>query len=75
MRFAELADLITREIGADTADALIAVICRECAGESVYIPQRPGQPEIRPGDTPAVIARRHGVSRRTAYNWVTKHRR
>lgn len=74
MRFAELVDLIKREIGEDRGRRLCDAICDECAGEEIYIPKRPGAPEVKPTDTPATVARRNRVSRSTAYNWVTKYR-
>lgn len=74
MKFSDLADIIRRHAPAGAAD-LIEAICREAAGETLYIPRRPDRPEIRPADTPAQVQARHGVSRSTAYNWVTRWKR
>jgi hypothetical protein len=71
MIFAELAELIRREIGAEVGDRLLLAICQECAGESLYIPRRTGRPELSDTDTPQSIQARYGVSRSTAYNWVS----
>lgn len=73
MTFAELSEIVRRELG-DQADQLLAIICREAAGEQVHIPRRPAPPQIEPGDTPAKVQARYGVSRRTAYNWVSRWR-
>jgi hypothetical protein len=74
MRFAELSDILSRELGKDVAARVAAVICRCAAGESVYIPERPGPPEILPTDTPRRVAERYGVHRETARNWVNRWR-
>lgn len=75
MRLAELADILDRELGADISKRAVEAICREAAGETLYIPQRIGQPDIQSTDTPKTVAKRYGVSRRTAYTWVKKWRR
>lgn len=72
MRFADLAEILRRELGADLAAKACRVLCREAAGESVYIPSREGPPEIRPTDTPKRVAERYGVHRETARNWVNR---
>lgn len=72
--FTELAEIIRRELGGE-ADRVLLVICRECAGENLYIPRRAVRPEIQPSDTPQAVATRHGVSRRTSYRWVTAWKR
>lgn len=69
MTFADLSEILRRELGAD-ADRILTTICRECAGETLYVPRRAARPEVRPTDTPASLQARHGVSRRTAYSWV-----
>jgi len=74
MTFAELADIIISHAGADLGRKIADDICRQAAGESVYIPTR-HQPAIKPNDTPATVQRRYGVSRRTAYNWVKRWRK
>lgn len=73
--FADLAEILRRELGADQASRACAALCREAAGESCYIPRRPGRPEIREGDTAkAVQARYPSFSERTARNWVNRWR-
>lgn len=72
MNYAELSEIVRREAGVDIAARILAAICREAAGEYVYIPRRSGPPEILPGDTPAKLAIRYGVTKRTAYNWVAR---
>lgn len=74
MRFAELAEILRRELGPDIGARACQIICRQAAGESVYIPSRSSEPEILPTDTPARIAERYGVPKRTAYNWVNRWR-
>jgi len=74
MKFADLADLIRRELPHEQAERLCRAICREAAGEQIYIPARHGEPEILPSDTPKTVQKRYGVSRQTAYNWVNKWR-
>ncbi|AHF05512.1 hypothetical protein MARPU_09565 [Marichromatium purpuratum 984] len=74
MTFAELAEILHRELGAD-ADRVLTLICHECAGESLYIPRRARRPEILPHDTPQTLQARYQVSRATAYSWVNNWRR
>ena len=74
MTFPELADIMRRELGQD-AERILLLICRECAGESVYIPRSVQRPEIQPQDTPQSVQARYGVPRRTAYRWVTQWKR
>lgn len=74
MTLAELADILRRELGADVTARVVAVVCREAAGERVHIPRRVGRPEVRPDDSPQAIQQRHRVSRATAYNWVNRWR-
>lgn len=72
MTLAELAQILRRELGADVAARVVAIACREAAGERVFIPRRVGRPEVRPDDTAQSIQQRHGVSRASAYNWVNR---
>lgn len=73
MTFADLTDILRREIGADLAARACAALCREAAGESVYVPRRmPGRPEIRSDDTSHALQVRYGVAPRTARRWVTR---
>lgn len=74
MRFSDLAEIIRRHLGKEAGDDLCSAICEEAPGEEVYIPRRFGEPDVKPTDTPATVARRHRVSRSTAYNWVNKWR-
>jgi len=74
MRFPDLADIIKRELGESAAKRVLNAICRDAAGEQVYIPARPSDPELLPTDTVKTIRRRHAVSRSTAYNWINKYR-
>ena len=76
MKYAELVEIICAEIGDDAGHALCAAICRRAARERLYIPDKHEPPPvIAPNDTPAVVARRHGIARSTAYNWVNRWRR
>jgi transposase-like protein len=57
------------------------VIDRACAGVAVrlggarhYIPKRWREPEVGQQDTPATLARREGISPRSAYRWVDRWR-
>lgn len=75
MKFAELANLLSRELGQDQADRLQQIICTAFAAETVYIPQHRQPPEIRPNDTPKMVQQRYGCSRQTAYNWVNRWRK
>lgn len=74
MRFAELAEILRRELGHDLAAKVSRAICQQAAGESLYIPARAEQPEILPTDTPKRVAERYGVHRETARNWVNRWR-
>ena len=74
MRFADLAEILRRELGHDLAARACRILCREAAGESVYIPSRADPPEILPTDTPRRVAERYGVPRSTAHNWVNRWR-
>jgi hypothetical protein len=74
VRFSELSEILIHELGPDLGARVAAVICRCAAGETLYIPERPGPPEILPTDTPRRVAERYGVSRRTASNWVNRWR-
>ena len=74
MRFADLAEILRRELGPDLAAKACKIICREAAGESVYIPSRDGPPEILQTDTPKRVAERYGIPRSTAHNWVNRWR-
>lgn len=75
MRFCDLADLLRRELGRDQAERVCTLICREASGEKIYVPQRTDRPQVLPTDTPKTVQRRHGVSRSTAYNWVSSWRK
>ena len=75
MKFAELADLLVRELGHEQGKQVSIAICKAFASETVYIPQYREPPEIKPSDTPAAVSRRYGVSRQTGYNWVNRWRR
>ena len=74
MKFSEIFDILSREIGHDAARRACEAICREAQGESVHIPRRAGRPEIRPDDTPAAVQVRYQVCARTARNWVNRWR-
>jgi hypothetical protein len=74
MRFCDLADILTRTLGDEAAAKACEAICREAAGETVYIPARPGAPQVSPTETPREIAIRYGVAIRTARNWVNRWR-
>jgi hypothetical protein len=74
MRFAELAEILRRELGSELASKACRVLCQQAAGESVYIPTRAAAPEILPTDTPKRVADRYGVPRSTAANWVNRWR-
>jgi hypothetical protein len=75
VRFADLAEILRRELGADLAAKACRIICREASGESVYIPARAEPPTIQPTDTPKTVASRYSVHRETARNWVNRWRR
>lgn len=75
MRFTELSDIIRREVGEDMARRVCRAICRESAGEQVYIPRRAERPIPELSDTVSSLQKSHGVSRSTAYNWVSSWRK
>jgi hypothetical protein len=72
MRFCDLADILTRVIGDEAAAKACEAICREASGETIYIPARPGAPQVLPTETPREIATRYQVTVRTARNWVSR---
>jgi hypothetical protein len=74
MKYADLVEILTRELGPDLASRACAALRREAAGEDVAIPRRDTAPVILPGDTPKSVQTRYGVSRRTAYRWVDRWR-
>lgn len=74
MRFADLVEILERELGRDLARRAADALCREAPGEEVYVPRRAGRPEVGPTDTPATVAVRYRVSERTARNWVNRWR-
>lgn len=74
VKFAELTELLRETLGAETAQRVCQEICRRAAGESIYVPQRPGTPLIAAHETPAQVAKRFRVSRMTAYRWVERWR-
>ncbi len=74
MNFRQLMQIVEREVGAETAARVAVAICQSDAqGQRIYIPERPGPPEIRPGDTPRAIMMRYPVSRSTARSWVRRY--
>lgn len=75
MTLAELRELLVAEIGEQETERALAAMTKLCSGETIYIPRRAGAPEIGPEDTPATVQHRFGVSRATAYNWVSAYRR
>lgn len=75
MTLDEVAVILERALGQDQARVALEAICREAAGESLYIPRRAARPEIRPSDTPQALQKKYGISRTTAYNWVNNWRR
>lgn len=75
MKFGEFHDMLCTEFGIDLADDICKMMCAKCPGDEMYIPRRFGEPDIKPNDTPATVAKRHGVSRQTGYNWVNRFRR
>jgi hypothetical protein len=74
VRFADLAEILRRELGPDLGARACRAICEHAAGESVYIPGRPEPPEILPSDTPRTVAARYRINRETARNWVNRWR-
>lgn len=74
MKLADLAEILGRELGPDLARRAVEALCREAAGETLYITRRLGRPEIAPDDTAATVQVRYRVSERTARNWVHRWR-
>ena len=74
MKFSALAEILKRELGPDLGARACRILCREAAGESVYIPARAEPPEILPTDTPKRVQERYSVARSTAHNWVSRWR-
>lgn len=72
MKFSDLVEILERELGRDQARRAVDALCREAAGEEVYVPRRVGRPEIRVTDTAATVAVRYRISHRAARNWVTR---
>ena len=75
MKFSELADIVRRTVDHSTAERVLDAICHEAQGEQVYIPRSARKPEITPNDTVKDIRRKYGVSRSTAYSWVSAWKR
>ena len=57
-----------------TPERVVEIIAAEYGGDRLYIPRRV-KPEVMPGDTPATLQARHGISRSAAYSWVRTWRR
>ena len=75
MKFADMAEIIRQEIGEELTEKVCQALCRYAHHEQVYIPSKPNKPQVKPSDTPKDIQKRHGVSRSTAYNWVSSWRK
>ena len=75
MTFAELTEILSREIGHELAERAALALCREAPGARVFIPARAQRPEISQRDTPAAVQQRYNVSRATAHRWVTGWKR
>ena len=69
MNFAEISNLLSAEIGKDTAEKVISAIRKFAPGETIYIPSR-HHPVVGPNDSVKSLMRR-GVKRRTAYRLIT----
>lgn len=74
MRYADLVEILERELGHDLAVRGCAALCREAAGETLYIPRRVEPPAVAPTDTVRAVQVRYGVAERTARNWVNRWR-
>lgn len=74
MTLTDLSNLLARELGPQTAARAVVALCREAAGERLYIPRHPAPPEILPSDTVSSIRARYSISRRTAYHWIAARR-
>lgn len=53
-----------------TPERVCKILAERWGGERPYIARRVERQQIDPLDTPKTVARKHGVSRSTAYNWV-----
>lgn len=59
-----------------TPEVVTEVIRRNWGGERLYIPHRRQEPpQVLPTDTPKSLQRRYGISRSTAYGWISRWRR
>lgn len=70
MRLPDFAGILIRILGDDETRRVLAELCKEAAGENLYIPRRPGRPAVGATDTVQTVAKQHRVSVRTAYRWL-----
>jgi hypothetical protein len=70
MRLPDFAGILIRILGDDETRRVLDELCKEAAGENLYIPRRPAPPEVGETDTVQSVAKRHRVSVRTAYRWL-----
>jgi hypothetical protein len=75
VNFRQLMQIVEREIGSAESARVAEAICRDAAGERIYIPERPGPPIIAAGASPVEVARQFGVHRNTASAWVRRYSR
>jgi hypothetical protein len=73
MTVAELHEVLHRDLGPELAARVILTLVRAAHGETIYVGARI-RPEVGPTDTPRSLQQRWGVSRPTAYRWLSRYR-
>lgn len=73
--FRELREILDQEPGLLTRDRVCELLAQHFGGTRPHIGKQWQEPDITHRDTPETILRRHSVSRRTAYNWVSGWKR
>lgn len=75
MTLDDLRALLLPAMGEELTERTLDALVRLAPGETLYVSKRIRAPEIGPRDTAETVRLRYGVSRATAYNWVSAYRR
>ena len=73
--FDTMIEALKNELDEGTVHKVLSCLVRTCGGERIYIPVKVAEPEpVLPTDTPKTIQQRLGVSRRSSYRMLNRHR-